>query len=144
MNRLLVLLFFLHGSSTCLWSQLTVQITESKDPSCHGSVDGTATVGISGGTEDIESLGEGMYNLDLTDASGCVTNFQQAVLDEDPISLSYTLSSYEEYNLECYGDHSGSIKIDRVTGNGLDWRNYTYIWNGPGGFKSYVYEIDSL
>jgi hypothetical protein len=96
------------------------------------------------GSEDIENLGEGMYNLDLTDANGCITNFQQAIVDDDPISLSYTLSSYEEYNLECYGDNSGSIKIDTVTGNGLDWRNYTYIWNGPGGFKSYVYEIDSL
>ena len=240
MNRLILLLFLLLSSFPHLWSQLTVQITESTDPSCHGSVDGTATVGISGGTEpyevlwdddssstgltvtglaadryyrvtvtdatmamekdsvilsqpasvnivldsvktnpclgmqqaaiyisasggslpyqydwsgpgeytagteDIESLGEGMYNLDLTDADGCISNFQQAITDEDPISVSYTLSSYEAYNLECYGDASGSITIDTVAGNGLDWRNYTYIWNGPGGFKSYVYEIDSL
>ncbi len=240
MNRLILLLFLLLSSSPHLWSQLTVQITESTDPSCHGSVDGTATVGISGGTEpyevlwdddssstgltvaglaadryyrvtvtdatmamekdsvilsqpasvnivldsvktnpclgmqqaaiyisasggslpyqydwsgpgeytagteDIESLGEGMYNLDLTDADGCISNFQQAITDEDPISVSYTLSSYEAYNLECYGDASGSITIDTVAGNGLDWRNYTFIWNGPGGFKSYVYEIDSL
>ncbi len=240
MNRLILLLFLLLSSSPHLWSQLTVQITESTDPSCHGSVDGTATVSISGGTEpyevlwdddssstgltvaglaadryyrvtvtdatmamekdsvilsqhesvsitldslennpclgmqqaaiyisasggslpyqydwsgpgeytagteDIESLGEGMYNLDLTDADGCISNFQQAITDEDPISVSYTLSSYEAYNLECYGDASGSITIDTVAGNGLDWRNYTFIWNGPGGFKSYVYEIDSL
>ena len=95
-------------------------------------------------TQDIENLGEGMYNLDLTDAGGCIANFQQAIVDEDPISVSYTLSSYEAYNLECYGDASGSITIDTVAGNGSDWRNYTYIWNGPGGFKSYVYEIDSL
>ncbi len=240
MNRLILLLFLLHSSSPHLWSQLTVQITESTNPSCHGSADGTATVSISGvtepyevlwdddssstgltvtglaanryyrvnvtdatmetekdsvilsqpasvnivldsvktnpclgmqqaaiyisasggslpyqydwsgpgeytaGTEDIESLGEGMYNLDLTDADGCISNFQQAIVDEDPISLSYTLSSYKEYNLECYGDASGSITIDTVEGNGMDWRNYTYIWNGPGGFKSYVYELDSL
>jgi hypothetical protein len=95
-------------------------------------------------TQDIENLREGMYNLDLTDADGCVANFQQAIVDEDPISVSYTLSSYEAYNLECYGDASGSITIDTVAGNGMDWRSYTYIWNGPGGFKSYVYEIDSL
>ncbi len=240
MNRLILLLFLLLCSSPHLWSQLTVQITESTNPSCHGSVDGTATVSISGGTEpyevfwdddssstgltvtclaadryyrvtvtdatmatekdsvilsqpasvnivldsvknnpclgmqqaaiyisasggslpyqydwsgpaeytavteDIESLGEGMYNLDLTDADACISNFQQAIVDEDPISVSYTLSSYDEYNLECYGDASGSITIDTVEGNGMDWRNYTYIWNGPGGFKSYVYEIDSL
>ena len=240
MNRLILLLFLLLISFPHLWSQLTVHITESTDPSCHGSVDGTATVGISGGTEpyevlwdddssstgltvtglaadryyrvtvtdaamatekdsvilsqpasvnivldsvktnpclgmqqaaiyisasggslpyqydwsgpgeytagteDIESLGEGMYNLDLTDADGCISIFQQAITDEDPISVSYTLSSYEAYNLECFGDASGSITIDTVAGNGLDWRNYTYIWNGPGGFKSYVYEIDSL
>ena len=45
--------------------------------------------------EDIENLGEGMYNLDLTDASGCIMNFKQAIVDEDPISVSYTLSSHE-------------------------------------------------
>ena len=95
-------------------------------------------------TQDIENLGEGMYNLDLTDAGGCITNFKQAIVDEDPISVSYTLSSHEEYNLECHGDSSGSIRIDTVEGNGMDWRNYTYIWNGPEGFKSYTYEIDSL
>ncbi|MCK5462466.1 MAG: SprB repeat-containing protein, partial [Bacteroidales bacterium] len=240
MNRLIPLLFLLLSSSSHLWCQLTVEITENTDPSCHGYADGTATVVISGGTEpydvlwdddssstgltvtglaadryyrvtvtdstmatekdsvilsqpdgvsiildslrnnpclglqeaaiyisasggnqpyqydwsgpgdyaavteDIENLGEGMYNLDLTDIDGCISNFQQAIVDEDPISLSYTLSSYEEYNLECYGDSSGSITIDTVAGNGMDWRNYTYIWNGPGGFKSYVYEIDSL
>jgi len=240
MNRLILLLFLLLSSSTQLWSQLNVQITENTDPSCHGYADGTATVSISGGTEpyeilwnddssstgltvtglaasryyrvtvtdatmatekdsvilsqpdgvsiildslhnnpclgrqeaaiyisasggslpyqydwsgpseyiavtqDIENLGEGMYNLDLTDDDGCISNFQQAIVDEDPISVSYTLSSYDEYNLECYGDASGSISIDTVEGNGMDWRNYTYIWNGPGGFKSYVYEINSL
>jgi hypothetical protein len=37
-------------------------------------------------TEDIENLGEGMYNLDLMDGDGCVTNFQQALADEDPIT----------------------------------------------------------
>lgn len=240
MNRLILWLFLSFSSSTCLWPQLTVQITESTDPTCHGSADGTATVSISGGnepydirwdddssstggtvtgleanrfyrvtvtdatmasekdsvilsqpdgvsiildslknnaclgwqeaaiyisagggslpyqydwsgpagytaeTEDIENLGEGMYNLDLTDADGCISNFQQAIADEDPISVTYTLSSYEEYNLECFGDASGSISIDTVVGNGMDWRNYTYIWNGPGGFKSYDYKIDSL
>ncbi len=240
MNRLILFLSILFCSSSFLWSQLAVQITQSTDPSCHGYADGTATVSISGGTEpyevlwnddssstaltvtglaaeryyrvtvtdaamatekdsvmltqpdgvsiildslknnpclgmqeaavyisasggslpyqydwsgpagysaltqDIENLGEGMYNLDLTAADGCISNFQQAIVDEDPISVSYTLSSYEEYNLECYGDASGSISIDTVEGNGMDWRNYTYIWNGPGGFKSYVYEIDSL
>jgi len=240
MNRYILFLFLLLSSSSHLRSQLTVEINESTDPSCHGYADGTATVVISGGTEpydvlwdddssstgltvtgltadryywvtvtdstmttekdsvilsqpegvsiildslrnnpclglqeaaiyisasggnqpyqydwsgpgdyeavteDIENLGEGMYNLDLTDTDGCISNFQQAIVDEDPISLSYTLSSYEEYNLECYGDSSGSITIDTVAGNGMDWRNYTYIWNGPGGYKSYVYEIDSL
>jgi len=240
MNKHILLLLLLLSSSTLLWSQLTVQITESTDPSCHGYADGTATVSISGGTEpynvlwnddssstgltvfgfeagryyrvtvtdadmasdkdsvilsqpagvtiildslknnpclgrqeaaiyisasggnlpyqynwtgpseytaetqDIENLQEGLYNLDLTSADGCISNFQQAIVDEDPISVSYTLSSYEEYNLECYGDATGSITIDTVEGNGMDWRNYTYIWNGPSGFKSYVYEIDSL
>lgn len=240
MNRLILLFLLLLCFSSHLWSQLTVQIIQSTDPSCHGYADGTATVSISGGTEpyevlwnddssstamtvtglaaeryyrvtvidaamatekdsvmltqpdgvsiildslknnpclgleeaavyisasggslpyqydwsgpagysaltqDIENLREGMYNLDLTDEDGCISNFQQAIVDEDPISVSYTLSSHEEYNLECYGDASGSISIDTVEGNGLDWRNYTYIWNGPGGFKSYVYEIDSL
>lgn len=140
---------------------VSIVLDSLKDNPCLGRMEAAIYISATGGslpylyswsgpgayssdTEDIESLGEGQYNLDLADASGCIMNFKQAIVDEDPISVSYTLSSYEGFNLECYDDNTGSIIIDSVEGNGQDWRNYTYIWNGPGGFKSYVYELDSL
>jgi hypothetical protein len=94
--------------------------------------------------QDISGLKEGLYCLDLTDARGCTYEKDTSIVDGDPISVSHTVSIYGDYNLVCYGDATGSIRIDTVAGNGLDWRNYTYIWTGPNGFKAYEHEISNL
>ncbi len=100
--------------------------------------------GFSSTLQDIVGLKEGMYHLDLTDARGCTYGRDTSIVDGDPISVSHSVSEYRGYNLICYGDSTGSIRIDTVAGNGLDWKNYTYIWTGPGGYKAYEYEISNL
>ncbi len=104
----------------------------------------TGPSGFSSTLQDITGLKEGMYHLDLTDARGCTYGRDTSIVDGDPISVSHSVSVYRGYNLVCYGDSSGSIRIDTVAGNGLDWKNYTYIWTGPGGFKAYENEINNL
>ncbi len=104
----------------------------------------TGPSGFSSTLQDITGLKEGMYSLDLTDARGCVYQRDTSIVDGDPISVFYSASEYGEFNLLCHGDASGSIRVDTVAGNGLDWRNYTYIWSGPGGYKAYAYEIENL
>ncbi|MFC2081386.1 T9SS type A sorting domain-containing protein, partial [Bacteroidota bacterium] len=94
--------------------------------------------------QDITGLKEGMYTLVLTDARGCVIEHDTSIVDGDPISVTHSVSHYRDYNLVCSGDSTGSISVDTVAGNGLDWKNYKYIWNGPGGFKAYKHEIQNL
>ncbi|MCK4750975.1 MAG: SprB repeat-containing protein, partial [Bacteroidales bacterium] len=95
-------------------------------------------------SQDITGLMEGQYCLDLTDARGCVYERDTSMVDGDPITVTYSVSEFRDFNLVCYGDSSGSIAVDTVAGNGLDWKNYTYIWNGPGGYKEYTHEISDL
>lgn len=104
----------------------------------------TGPSGFSSELQDITGLKEGMYSLDLTDARGCIYQKDTSIVDGDPITVSHSVSEYGEFNLQCYGDATGSITVDTVAGNGLDWQNYTYIWTGPGGFKAYEHEIHNL
>ena len=94
--------------------------------------------------EDIENLHEGFYSLSLEDARGCIYSMDTAIVDKDPISVSYTVSQYDDFNTLCHGDSTGSIHVDTVAGNGLDWKNFTYIWTGPDGYKAYEYQIHAV
>jgi len=104
----------------------------------------TGPGGFTSVLEDIENLKEGYYNLEIEDARGCFYNHDTSLVDDDPISLEYTVSQFAAYNTLCYGDSSGSIYVDTVAGNGLDWKNFTYIWTGPGGTKTYEYFISDV
>jgi hypothetical protein len=94
--------------------------------------------------QNITGLKEGMYRLDLTDARGCTYEKDTSIVDGDPITVYHSASEYGSYNLLCHGDSSGSIRVDTISGNGLDWKNYTYIWTGPSGYKAYEHEINNL
>ncbi|MFC2113324.1 T9SS type A sorting domain-containing protein [Bacteroidota bacterium] len=94
--------------------------------------------------QDITGLIEGVYKLELTDARGCVYKRDASILDGDPITVTYSLSHFRDYNLICTGDSSGSIQVDTVAGNGADWKNYKYIWTGPNGYKAYTHVIEDL
>jgi hypothetical protein len=104
----------------------------------------TGPGGYSNTSEDIENLYEGVYYLDIDDARGCTYSLDTALVDKDPISVLYSVSHFDNYNTLCYGDSTGSIHVDTVAGNGLDWKNYTYIWTGPGGYKAYEYQINNI
>jgi len=94
--------------------------------------------------QDLTGLKEGMYCLDLTDGRGCIYEKDTSIVDRDPITVTHSVSGFRDYNLVCFGDSSGSIRIDTVAGNGLDWENFTYIWKGPGGYVAYEHDIQNL
>jgi hypothetical protein len=56
MNKPVLLLSLLFFPVNSVWSQLTVQITETTDPFCQGYADGTAAVSVSGGTEPYQVI----------------------------------------------------------------------------------------
>jgi subtilisin-like proprotein convertase family protein len=72
-------------------------------------------------TEDLTSLNAGVYNLDLTDANGCmVTTFGTVI--NNSAGFGATINTLTDENC---GDGTGSVDVDVVGGSSP----YTYSWN---------------
>ncbi|MDG1779472.1 MAG: gliding motility-associated C-terminal domain-containing protein [Flavobacteriales bacterium] len=95
----------------------------------------TGPGGFSSNAEDITDLGEGTYDVSVTDAGGC------------EVLLSFEFIQPEELDIEvttvepaCFGENTGSISI--VITGGVD--PYDVIWTGPNGFSSTATDITNL
>lgn len=146
MNKALLLIsgvFLLPG---ILCAQLSADITDSTNLSCFGSMDGSATVSVSGGTEPYEilwdddsvtteltatSLSAGRwYRVRVTDAA--MEEAMDSVMLEQPEEISVGL--FISKSIECYGPSEGYIKLSSSGGKGP----HTYLWNGsPSGDSIY-------
>jgi gliding motility-associated-like protein len=91
-------------------------------------------------TQDISGLTQGMYQVEVTDASGCETS--GSILIEDPPPLTYepVISDYSGYNITCYGRADGSIQINPTSGT----PPYNFLWEGPEGFAATTKDISGL
>ncbi|MDR1864783.1 MAG: gliding motility-associated C-terminal domain-containing protein [Bacteroidales bacterium] len=120
------------------------------DPSCTPGADGTIAIDPSGGTPGydiawsngatgvatIGGLTEGDYSVVVTDAHGCV--IEENVRIKTPENLQVTAaatSNYHGYEVACFGDHSGNIRLDMQHGR----PPYAYRWYLEG---NPVAEID--
>lgn len=107
-----------------------------------GSNDGTATANVSGGnppytyfwspsgqtTSTATGLGIGVYNVTVTDASGCIQTQQVTVNNNTTLSGSVT----SQTNVTCYGGNNGSVTVTANLGN----PPYTFAWSPSGGTSS--------
>ncbi len=116
------------------------------DISCYGDANGTITVTPSGGTPPYEysrigdigptyqsgnvftSLGPGFYTIWTRDANLCVIT--DTITLTEPSEIQILGETKSGQNL-CYGDSSGQISIDLVTGGVLP---YSYSINGGVDF----------
>ncbi|TXB67144.1 T9SS type B sorting domain-containing protein [Vicingus serpentipes] len=94
-----------------------------------GSIDLTVTGGVSPYqynwsnseiTEDITNIGQGNYNITVTDLNDCIASTSYSVDEESPLILSHT-----QENITCYNFANGSIDLS-VNGGVLP---YIYTWN---------------
>jgi len=103
------------------------------DVSCFGKTDGQIEIVMSGGTAPynynwsnnqntalITSLGPGIYDVTVTDATACSGEFSEVV--KEPEELKVNVSSTD---VLCYGDRSG-LAIPFVTGGTGE---NTFLWN---------------
>jgi PKD repeat protein len=103
------------------------------DISCFGMADGTIDLDVNGGTppydyswssgqntEDILAPTGGMYDVDVTDANGCVKTYSITVVEPDKLELSSSLS-----DVNCNGENNGAIDITAIGGTGP----YVYLWS---------------
>lgn len=113
----------------------------SSEITCGGFNDASIIINVSGGTpiyaynwsgpagfsstdKDISGLAPGSYDLEITDANGCVVNFPGIVTFVDPSPITASLSG--QTNILCYGESTGNISVD--VGGGVapllfDWTN---------------------
>ncbi|MGE5354869.1 MAG: T9SS type A sorting domain-containing protein [Deltaproteobacteria bacterium] len=76
--------------------------------------------------DSIINLNSGIYNVTVTDNAGCVGISENFVLDEPP---EIEISSIEVDEILCYGNNSGSIKLE-ISGGikpySISWNNGAY------------------
>ena len=84
--------------------------------------------------EDISSLYSGIYNLTITDASGCTFNDTITIPPADPFNVSFVIDS-----ISCAGYNDGEIDLIVSANSTL-----TYNWTGPNSFSSNNQDISSL
>ena len=110
----------------------------STDVNCHGGIDGTAAVTVTGGTpgysyqwtpggstdSSLTGLAGGAYLVTVTDSLGCMAT-DTAFIGEPQSGLSVTFSVTE---VACFGDSTGSLQANVAGGT----PGYAYQWT-PGG-----------
>lgn len=110
-----------------------IQVSASpQNPSCAGN-DGKISLTVSGGTapyiyawnngastKDLSSLGEGKYEVTITDKNGC--SVQKSFDLVSPLPLAY---QEEITQPSCAGESTGAIKLTVSGGNAP----YTYLWS---------------
>ena len=84
--------------------------------------------------DDISSLYSGIYNLTITDVSGCVFNESITIPPADPFNVSFIIDS-----ITCSGYNNGEIDLIVSSNSSL-----TYSWTGPNLFTSNMQDISSL
>jgi len=117
-------------------STLSLVVANYGNVQCAGNVDGYVDVSAAGGvapytfswsdgtsvlgnTEDLYSLGSGIYTLTVTDANACIAVISQTLTS--PSALSGSLSISDE---SCFGDQTGTATANVIGGTAP----YAYLW----------------
>ncbi|MEO6760436.1 MAG: hypothetical protein ABIO24_13340, partial [Saprospiraceae bacterium] len=117
-------------------TMLVVDSTASREVSCFGGTNGTATVFVTGGTlpyqykwTDLQTtqkavgLTSGTYSVTVTDAHNCTVLAMVTVGTPQALTVNFTNIGSEK----CAGDCQGSATV-LVTGG---MQPYTYAWDNP-------------
>ena len=129
---------------------VSVSISSSSNPSSCGVNDGNATVLASGGTPPFtylwtpggqttptaDSLGAGIYTVNVTDSKGCSDMTTVDISDPGAATLSVSTISM----VSCFGGNNGSATVS-ASGGVLP---YTYLWLPAGGADSIATGLPAL
>lgn len=118
---------------------ITGSLVSTTNPTCSGSIDGSATVNAVGGngiynynlnggtysaSNNFTGLIAGVYNVNIQDGNGCLSsvpvNF--SLFDPSPVSVGMVTT-----NVNCFGASTGSINA-----------------SGSGGAGGYQYSLDNI
>ncbi|MAE15342.1 MAG: hypothetical protein CL821_07095 [Crocinitomicaceae bacterium] len=122
-------------------SPILVVSTSQDSVSCYGLSDGSASVGVIGGTglimymwdstagnqttDTAMNLSAGTYTLSLMDVNGCFED--TTIVVEEPLPLTITNVIID--SISCYGLSDGSASVGVIGGTGL----IMYMWDSTAG-----------
>ncbi|MCH7407146.1 gliding motility-associated C-terminal domain-containing protein [Belliella aquatica] len=86
--------------------------------------------GFSANSKDISGLNPGTYILTVDDNSGlCLMTKSFEITEPTPVVVTEQISSYNGFEISCFGASDGSISLDVSGGAG----GYTYAWVATNG-----------
>lgn len=113
--------------------QLLQAATASDNVSCHGIGNGAIELTVTGGTtpynfnwdngstsEDLNNLGPGIFNVNISDANGCTTSATASITQPDTLGASSMVG-----NVSCNNENNGSIDLSPTGG----LAPYLYSWS---------------
>ncbi|NRD19825.1 gliding motility-associated C-terminal domain-containing protein [Winogradskyella eckloniae] len=121
-------------------AELTAVLDTKTDVLCFGEATGAILVDVGGGRtdytyawtgpngfsstdEDIDTLYAGVYNLTVTDNSGCTDDLEVEIIQNTQIEVDLTVTQ-----MQCYGDNDASIVINSISGGvspyEVAWSNF--------------------
>jgi len=117
----------------------TAEITQSTDVTCNGDADGSATVGMIGGTPPYSYIWEngqttsqatglegGLYWVTVEDVNGCTATITATI--SEPALLEAEISPANTGNNPCYGYSEGWATV--IVNGGIE--PYSYNWSSGG------------
>lgn len=122
---------------------INISIASQTNVSCYGGANGSATVGVTGGSTPYTyswspvggtaptatGLAAGTYSISVTDANTCSATLP--VVISQPSSLP-AVSVSTVNNVSCYNGSNGTLSATATGGTSP----YSYLWNPSGGTAS--------
>ena len=129
----------------------------SENVTCADANDGDINITVNGGSgnytyswfgdngflsnqEDITNLAGGTYTLTVTDENNCSSSQIIEISEDAGITLDFTVSNYNSYEISCNEGNDGYIDLNINGGSSP----YSINWDGPNGFSSNSEDISNL
>ncbi|MCA1762008.1 MAG: gliding motility-associated C-terminal domain-containing protein [Flavobacteriales bacterium] len=121
-------------------------------PDCGDGTPATIDLNVSGGTPpyafnwsngettEVITVEEGIYSVVITDANGCETTEDLAIILPTPIVVIPQSPETNGFNIACNGESTGTISTLIFGGDG----DLTAEWTGPNGFTSTSGNLSNL
>jgi gliding motility-associated-like protein len=116
-------------------------------PALPGSYPSTQTTTALSAT--FNSLPAGSFRVEVVDQNGCSTTSSPDVTltkPSSPITVDTTVSNFNGFQIECFGDNNGAITINSISG-GTPFGAplfYSVSWTGPNAFTSTSNNLTNL
>lgn len=110
-------------------------IDDTENIKCFGDATGSIDITVDGGvppynynwsngagTQDIDSLTAGTYEVTVTDSEGCTEVYEARVFEPEELTVEFD----NVRDVRCYGDNGGAVNIEvlgGVTPYSYDWSN---------------------